>query len=446
MLHANDIPQIIQWYEGMLLAPQHFQELSWRHEALLAYHAKTIAPFHWGVRQMEIDTALLVSGTLRVLSLEAIMPDGLVVSHGHEGTNALEADLTALADAMRQSALTVHVAVPTKKPGEVSAEGDLARYASIDGTPVLDDNIGTGELDIPHLRPRLRLLVTEKSPPKYVSFPLARVHYRHEAFALTDFVAPTLSIPMTSPIGEMCSAIVKRLREKALFLSEQVRAPSVAMGAPLMLETKTLIQSLVAALPYFEAVLGTGVAHPYTLYLALCSLVGHVAAVGASLLPPSLQAYNHNDLRTTFEQARAFIFRTLDEGIPETYTGIPFHFDEGVFSLTFDAMWMNRGLILGVRGRSGMSDQHTADWLELCLIGSQSIMPSLQERRILGAPRLRIDGDAEIIPVRGVVLFGLQTDPESIVPNEALQVFNTEDPTGASRPAEIILYVKNTPT
>jgi type VI secretion system protein ImpJ len=251
---------------------------------------------------------------------------------------------------------------------------------------------------------------------------------------------------MTSPIGEMCSLIVKRVREKALFLSERVRAPSLAMGAALVLETKTLIQSLVAALPYFEAVLCTGVAHPYTLYLALCSLVGHVAAVGSSLLPPTLAAYNHNDLRATFEQAKAFIFRTLEEGIPETYTGIPFHFDQGIFSLTFDATWMNRRLILGVRRRSGMSDQDTADWMALCLIGSQSIMPSLQERRILGAPRQRIEGDGEIIPVRGVVLLALQPDPEFIVPNQVLQLLNTEDLTGASRPAEIVLYVKNTPT
>jgi type VI secretion system protein ImpJ len=444
MLAADDIPEIIQWHEGMLLAPQHFQQLSWRHEALLSYHANAIAPFHWGVRQMQIDPALLVSGTLRVVCLEAVMPDGLVVSHGDHGADALEVDLSACAEAMRQSALTVHLAVPARKPGEGAVEGDLARYACSAGTPVRDDNTGADELDIPRLRPRLCLCVTETPPAKYVSFPLARIRYRHEAFALTDFVPPSLGITLASPIGEMCSSIAKRVREKALFLSERVRAPSAAMGAPLVLETKTLIQSLVAPLPYFEAVLYTGVAHPYTLYLALCSLVGHVAAVGSSLLPPTLAAYNHNDLRSTFEQAKAFIFRTLDEGLPETYTGIPFHFDRGVFSLTFDAGWMSRRLILGVRGRSGMSDRDTTDWMELCLIGSQGIMPSLQERRILGAGRRGIEGDAEIIPVRGVVLFDLQANPEYILPNQTLQIFNTEDPTGASRPAEIVLYVKNT--
>jgi type VI secretion system protein ImpJ len=164
MLDADDIPEIIQWHEGMLLVPQHFQQLSWRHEALVSYHANTIAPFHWGVRRLEIDPALLVSGTLRVLSLEALMPDGLVVSHGHGGTIALEADLTVFAEATRQSALTVHLAVPSKKLGEVSVKGDLARYASIDGTPVPDENTGTDEFDIPRLRPRLSLVVTEKPP------------------------------------------------------------------------------------------------------------------------------------------------------------------------------------------------------------------------------------------------------------------------------------------
>src|SRR5258708_20085801 len=65
----------------MLLAPQHLQQLAQRAEGLLYYHIRTATPFVWGGRRLEIEKALLASGIFRVRALEAIMPDGLVVSY-----------------------------------------------------------------------------------------------------------------------------------------------------------------------------------------------------------------------------------------------------------------------------------------------------------------------------------------------------------------------------
>ena len=62
-MDARDIPDSIQWHEGLLLTPQHFQQLSLRQEALLQYVASTIAPFNWGVRYLKIDPASLAAGT-----------------------------------------------------------------------------------------------------------------------------------------------------------------------------------------------------------------------------------------------------------------------------------------------------------------------------------------------------------------------------------------------
>ncbi|HYL06343.1 MAG TPA: hypothetical protein VE075_09905, partial [Thermoanaerobaculia bacterium] len=63
---AYDVPPAIQWHEGMLLAPQHFQLFAQRQELLLQYHAAAISPFHWGVRSCRVDPVMLVDGTFRV--------------------------------------------------------------------------------------------------------------------------------------------------------------------------------------------------------------------------------------------------------------------------------------------------------------------------------------------------------------------------------------------
>jgi len=337
MTHVLQIPDAIQWHEGMLLAPQHFQQLALRQEALSQYHANAQAPFYWGIRHLAIDQALLVSGVLRVLELEAVMPDGLIVTHGlrqRQDEAPLELDLAPYAHEMAVKPLPIHLAVAALAPNAaMAANGAAARYDSVEGDLVIDANTGDGELRIPRLQPHAQLLAIETPPKKYVSFPLMHIRYENEAFARTDFLPPSLTAPLRSPLGEMGTLIAKRLREKALFVFDKLRAPSLSMGAPLVLENKMLIQSLVAALPPFEAVVSTGAAHPYTLYIALCALLGHVSAVGASPVPPALDAYDHNNLRATFEQVKTLIFRALDEGIQETYTAIPFHWDGRVFRL-----------------------------------------------------------------------------------------------------------------
>src|ERR1700755_1596492 len=87
-MEAHDIPEAIQWHEGLMLAPQHFQQLSLRHESLLHYVAGAIAPFNWGVSRegsFMTDKSALADGKLRVMRLDAVMPDGLVVCYDARG-------------------------------------------------------------------------------------------------------------------------------------------------------------------------------------------------------------------------------------------------------------------------------------------------------------------------------------------------------------------------
>lgn len=438
---AHDIPDSIQWHEGLLLTPQHFQQLSLRHEALLQYSTASIAPFYWGVRYFKIDPTSLVGGVLRVLELEAVMPDCLVVSHGLRRSDDLQVDLTPYAEEMKVKPMPVHLAVPARETDHIT-KGDLARYDSIEGDPVADEITGNGQLRIARLKPRLGLLVTENPSKKYVSFPLAKVTYKNDSFALTDYIPPTPAVSVQSPLGTMCAIAARRVREKAMYLAEQARSPSSG-GIRLDIETKNLIRSLVAALPWLEAVLYTGVSHPYQIYLALCSMMGNLSVLGTSLVPPVLAPYDHNDLRPTFEQALNFIFRTIDEGIISTYKVFPFHYQDGAYEIAFDGAWMTKRLVIGMRGQTGMSEKEVIKWGEECLIGSKRKLQAMRANRILGARREQIEADEDLVPPRGVVLFSLKADPEFIEPHEVLQIFNAGVRTGALRPSEIVLYVRS---
>ena len=52
-MNARDIPAAIHWHEGLLLTPQHFQQLTSRHEALVQYSAAVYSPYCWGLRRFK---------------------------------------------------------------------------------------------------------------------------------------------------------------------------------------------------------------------------------------------------------------------------------------------------------------------------------------------------------------------------------------------------------
>jgi type VI secretion system protein ImpJ len=235
--------------------------------------------------------------------------------------------------------------------------------------------------------------------------------------------------------------VAERLRKKTGVLTDRTRARGVAQPAQ-MLETQLMIHSLMGALPRLEAVLATGVAHPFALYLALCEVAGHAAAVGHGFVPPIFPAYDHADPMAAFARVRDFILRVASEGVSESYSPFRFYFEHGFYSLGFDESWRNLPLVLGVRGQAGMSEEETEAWVEQSLIGSQSLIPGMRDRRVLGARRNRIEREGDLVPAGGVLLFSLTPDPEFIQPGQVLQVWNAADRGETPRVVEIVLYVK----
>jgi type VI secretion system protein ImpJ len=307
---------------------------------------------------------------------------------------------------------------------------------------VVDENSGGAELRIPRLVPRLHLLAADDPPPKFVTLPIAEVTHADETFALTPWVPPGLEIARHSPLGRICSEIATRLREKAVFLAERVHSPSAAARRAWLLETQAAIHGVVAGLPHLEALVASGAAHPFPLYLALCQIVGQVAGVGSALVPPVLEPYEHDDLLATFEQARRAIFQVLDEGILETYAAYPFRAEDGAFRIDLDPAWKGRRLVIGVRTRDGVDEREVRAWIDAALIGSASRIPSLRERRIVGAPRRPIDDDRDLVAGRNRHLFDLEADPDFVALDEPLELRNLDDPAGALRPLEVLLYVR----
>ncbi len=436
MTDGRDLPDAIQWHEGMLLAPQHFQQADLRNEGLLHYHVSVASPFHWGVRLLEVDSRALASGIFQVTQIEAVLPDGTLV------TEPLQVDLNLFAQSMGgRGVLTIHLAVPARRGPAEPIAGSVPRYESVEGYPVADEHLGEGSLRIPRLRPAATLLVADTPAEKYTSFPLAKVKVQQENYSLTEFVPPVLQADAVGYPASATSELVRGIREKAKFLSDKIRASSAMAKRGQVDELQGTVEKLFAGLPELEALLAVSGVHPFPLYLATCSLAGRLAGLTPGLLPHGFAAYDHNDPRATFGEVLDFCQRMVDS-VEQAYQVIPFQFERDAFRLKLRPGWAGGTAVIGAAGAPGASETSVLSWIMESRIGTTDKIRSIEERRIRGASRVRIDSDDDLglVPSSGVLLFRIQMDPEFVTPNDVLLISHPAERQGRERPAEIVLF------
>ncbi len=428
----------IQWYEGMLLMPQHFQQSDHRLHQLLSFHINTAVSHHWGITHFTFDPAILVAGKLRVLELEAITPDGLVVStYANEG-DLLEVDLNPFIETLKVKPLKVFLIIPEYKPGTLNVSNQDARFMSRDGSNVVDENTGEGKITFPTLQPNLGLFIGEEVPSRYIALPLMEVYYSTNGFATTDYIAPLLKVETDSPLGLLGLDLAKAIREKIAFLGDQLYSNT---GEIMSAEAEQSIRALTTGLLSFEATLHAGAAHPFQLYLQLATVASHVATLHLGQMPPVFKAYQHNDIRASYLELISYINSMLAR-IQEGYFVVPFSQKDRLFSLSLKREWIGNYLILGVKASPAMNEKDLVAWLMNALIASETHVSSSRDKRILGATRKIIESDDEmkLFPAKDVLLFSVEVNPRFINPDENLQIFNIAD-TQEKRPIELVLYV-----
>ncbi|MET0402131.1 MAG: type VI secretion system baseplate subunit TssK [Cystobacter sp.] len=432
-------PAAVQWHEGMLLAPQHFQLQDQRQEALLHFHLSQASPFHWGVHRLDYDRARLLVGVLQIRSLEALLPDGLVISYSHSGSEELAPLEFAFS---RQQGLDWHdpvrlyVGVPTE------GQGDSSRFVSIASAPLVDESTGDMPLSISQLAPRLQLFAGPP-PAGYSALPLVAVRRQGESFAVEDYLPPPLTVSLDSLLGERCDRLTLRIRQKAAQLAETVRAQKEEPNV--LAEHQRRLRWLVAGLPPFEALLRSPGAHPFTLYLALCALAGQVAQVGEPILPPTFPAYQHVDVLRSFEQVFSFIEGALEGGLSEAFTRVALTSEGNGFSTRLLAAWVGQEMVFEVRGRAGTTRQQLLGWMAGCRIGVDSRHRQMRETRTLGARRELIEPPQGLVPRPGALIFSLEPSAFYLRPEERLLLENTLEPGEVQAPADISLLIRNEP-
>jgi type VI secretion system protein ImpJ len=434
----------IQWHEGMLLMPQHFQQMDVRIDNIMTYYMSHAFPFFWGVVKLQIDEALLTLGTFRPLELEVIMPDGFLVTNLPDSQTPLEVDLLPFQNKIAVSPHFIYLCVPQQRQTEHDEGGTLARYKSSVNNNVVDINTGEQAIDIPCLIPNLSLHVGTEPPAHYTALPIAQVSYDTKSFDLTEYVPPQIQVDLLSTIGKMCSQLVFRLRQKLGYLQQKVQAVSGSVTKDSFFEELEEVRlKLIAGLLPFEALLSIGKASPFLLYQSLCGLAGHISGIKYGEIPPRFDPYDHLNIIKNYSQLINYIEKILDE-IEESYTTIPFTLNERVFTLQLQSSWVGDRLILGARAQPNMTTEDLLRWIKNCVIVTDKYITIAKDDRVLGASRQLVSEvpSMNLVPTKGMQLFTVEVDPRYIQPRGVLCLFNFSDD-DSTRPLEVVLYHSN---
>ncbi len=466
--------EALLWHDGLLLAPLHFQTLTRRQEELVTYHVRSASPYAWGVRALTLPADGLTETGLSLGQLEAIMPDGLLVTR-EDGQAPLK--LTLSEDVLAHlhvpgARCLIHLVVPYAPPEGTRLEPFVptsARRASAEPHTAL-----------PLGRPTARLVAEpDLLPGAAVSLPLLQLKCEKQRLEVTSYLPPSLDIQLTPPDGS--PSLFKRARTLYQRLDHTARhlaAVLVESGDRLRsLELREQLRCVSGAMPLLDGTLGLQRATPLQLYLALCGVLGGVAMLRKmSEEAPRAPVYEHEDPGKTFEVLFGRIEAHIDT-IKRRCTEQAFERKAQGFGLLLEVD-MLRGwsasnlladggaalqvLLVGLRG---MAQEQAEQWMAGALIASASQLDDVRERRVRGAQRYRIDADgglvllaaqpdplpaapayridAEGLRTAGTVLFAIVPEPALVRAGQALLL----EAAGSALPDEAVLLVaaENTP-
>ena len=426
---------LVQWHEGMLISPQHFQLTTGYFQQVIENVSASMFPFGYGLFDLKVDSSCLSSGLVRVLKAKGFFRDGLFFDFDVSRDDPLELNLGEYFSA-NSIATKVYLAVAKRRSGENMLEGELARYSSSEISDIKDENTGKEPITIPILKPNLKLLQESNVDARYQSFPIFEVEKSVEGgVAATKFIAPMLVLNEHSKIVEMCSSLVRIIRDKISYFADRKENFARNQTEESMSNLRLLIQ---AAIP-LETALNVRGLHPFELFKVLSQTAASIMAINPAQLIPRLPAYNHEDLYNCFHQLFEYIYGVVSY-LKQKYDVVLFDKIQDEFRLMMHQDWLKKDEIaIGIRKPFSATDSDIINWINGLQIASESMMPLIKDRRVLGAERRILERGEYITQPNGVTIISVKTKTTYIKANEQLCLLSSNFNVV---PEEIILYAE----
>lgn len=413
-LPAPAVPDAVRWYEGMRLAPQHFQQQSARLEMLAPALLRCVNPLHWGLLQLATRQD---GSVITVTYVEAVMPDGLLVLSRQDRVLSIDLGTTP---PDQDGVWRLSLAVPARSGGD---QPGPRRYLDQAGMLLNDQNPGGVDATVSLLRPNLQLVSGHGQGFAVEELlPLMRLRNDGALPVDTHYTAPWLRIGRGLPLYARIDTLCRALRSNFNTLSSEQAAADAQQ-----VRRQALLPQLGARLLELEALFQDGGAHPHQVYLLLAGLLGALAAGVPGLSLPRLASFDYRDISLAMEPLFAQLEQVRARLAPDFHWTAFTPRGANNYELDIGKLRAAQPYLIALQKPVRASDADMARWLREALVCSAGKEEDLQRRRSRGIGKValgaeqaqRIGGDS------GRTLFQLDLSgdaPDCFDPHAPLRI------------------------
>lgn len=319
----------ILWGEGLFLRPQHFQRQDMYHESRLAEMSRLMHPYAWGIKRVKIDRDALASGTLRIIEIQAVFPDGEIYSAPEVDDLPKPVRLDEVANSSDSWVFALGLPLireySSNFASEDAGEGNAVRYSQAEEVaPDLYTNAVETELSL--LRRTPRLLGPSDPADRFISLPIARVRKTSTGGYELDstFIFPSLSIDSHIHIYAMLRRLLDTLQAKCAALYGHHREPSKNIIEFRSGDTASfwLLHTASSAFAELAHLFHHPAFHPERLFQSMLHLAGGLLTFSNRYRLEDLPSYDHANPGPNFMKLDDMIRDLIDTVISARYVAI----------------------------------------------------------------------------------------------------------------------------
>jgi type VI secretion system protein ImpJ len=310
----------VSWAEGLLMMPQHLQQLDSYHESLIATRLAALDPLSWGVVQMQLDDHALDQRSAGLAYFEGILPDGMPLWLGAGYPLPIPRVIEGHFPPS-QAALEVFVGVPKERSGanNFGSDGEPLRY-NVQTRKVFDLGADDQSADVGFATPNAVLLFGDESRDAYVTMKVAEI-VRDSKGALTasdTYMPPCLRVAAAPVFALSLQRLLAKMVSRHRALTESRRHAGEGRLEFTAADVTRYLQlhALNGALPALHYLLEVGDISPRNAFLMLSQLAGQLATFSTQADMTQPLPFDYGDLRGTFKP----LFALLDMLVSVTDT------------------------------------------------------------------------------------------------------------------------------
>ncbi len=320
----------VVWFEGMYLAPHHFQAQTQSFEDLIQFSTTNLWFEPYGLVGFELDAEALRNGNVALVHARGIFSDGLAFHMPDSDPLPPSRYIADLFPPTLESTI-VYLAVPSRRADgpncmlESQGEQDHTRFVA-EVRSLHDDNTGRDDRTVHLARKNMRFLLDFEDREGLVCLPIARVMRDGTGHLLYDprFIPPCLQISASERLMMISRRLIGILDEKSATLS-RARGSGRGMAGFSSQEIAGFwfVHTINTSLAVLRHLCLSERGHPEQLYLEMARLGGGLCTFGLDSHPQTLPSYNHLNLGQCFQDLDEHIRAHLELVVPSNCISVP---------------------------------------------------------------------------------------------------------------------------